>query len=103
MDEAAAIVAHGGVIAYPTETLYGLGPMQTDRKGPQANYEIKGRDFNNPVPVIIGKPDDLYPLVTKVGHFWLKGSSGLLAGPPDHRSFQASVLFRHCLRQEPEK
>ncbi len=67
LDEAAAIVAHGGVIAYPTETLYGLGADATDEKALRRIYEIKGRDFNNPVPVIIGKPDDLYPLVSKVG------------------------------------
>ena len=67
LSAAAVIVARGGVIAYPTETIYGLGADATDEKALRRIFNIKGRDFNNPLPVIIGETLDLYPLVSHIG------------------------------------
>ena len=67
LHSAAAIVAHGGVIAYPTETIYGLGADATDEKAVRRIYEIKGRSFKSPLSVIIGEARDLYPLVREAG------------------------------------
>ena len=66
INSAAAIVSRGGVIAYPTETIYGLGADATNERAIRRVFEIKGRDFANPVSVIIGDPQDVYPLVRKV-------------------------------------
>jgi L-threonylcarbamoyladenylate synthase len=63
---AAAIVSRGGVIAYPTETIYGLGVDATNEQAIRRIFEIKGRNFNNPISVIIGNHQDVYPLVRKV-------------------------------------
>ncbi len=63
---AAAIVSRGGVIAYPTETIYGLGADATNEQAIRRIYNIKGRDFKNPISVIIGEARDVYPLVRKV-------------------------------------
>lgn len=60
---AAAIVSRGGVIAYPTETIYGLGADATNEQAILRIFEIKGRNFSNPISVIIGRPDDVHPLV----------------------------------------
>ncbi|HPV48846.1 MAG TPA: L-threonylcarbamoyladenylate synthase [Smithellaceae bacterium] len=81
LDEAAAIVTRGGLIAYPTETIYGLGANATDEKALRRIFNIKGRDFNNPLPVIIGKPEDLYPLVNKVGTLAERLISDFWPGP----------------------
>jgi L-threonylcarbamoyladenylate synthase len=66
LSRAAEILATGGVIAYPTETFYGLGADATNEKAIRKIYDLKGRNFNNPLSVIIDKEENLYPLVGEV-------------------------------------
>jgi L-threonylcarbamoyladenylate synthase len=66
LSSAAAIVARGGVIAYPTETFYGLGTDATNEQAVKKIYKIKGRNFINPISIIIGRTENLYPLVQNV-------------------------------------
>lgn len=66
LTRAADILIHGGVIAYPTETFYGLGADATNAKAIQKIFNIKGRNFNNPISLIIGQSDDIHPLVKNV-------------------------------------
>jgi len=49
----------GGVIAYPTETFYGLGADIGNPQALEKIYAIKGRDFNKPISIIIGNREDL--------------------------------------------
>jgi L-threonylcarbamoyladenylate synthase len=81
LHSAAAIVAHGGVIAYPTETIYGLGADATDEKAVRRIYEIKGRSFKSPLSVIIGEARDLYPLVREAGPVARKLMDAFWPGP----------------------
>ena len=62
----AEILVGGGIIAYPTETFYGLGADATNEKAIQKIFAVKGRDFKNPISLIIGHPDDIYPLVKDI-------------------------------------
>ena len=64
--KAAEIVARGGIIAYPTETFYGLGADATNEEAISKIFAVKGRDFKNPIALIIGQTDDIYPLVQDV-------------------------------------
>jgi len=66
LSRAAEILAGGGIIAYPTETFYGLGADATNEKAIEKIFAVKGRDLKNPISLIIGKPDDIYPLVKNV-------------------------------------
>ena len=54
LDQCANIIKKGGVIAFPTETSYGLGCDATNPEAIKKIYEIKGRDENNPLPIIVG-------------------------------------------------
>jgi L-threonylcarbamoyladenylate synthase len=54
IDEAVAILKSGGVIAFPTETFYGLGADARNERAIEKIFGIKGRDFNNPILVVIG-------------------------------------------------
>ena len=63
---AAEILTRGGVIAYPTETFYGLGVDATNEKAIRKIYSIKGRNFNNPVSVIIDQIENLQSFVQQV-------------------------------------
>lgn len=60
------ILKHSGVIAYPTETFYGLGADGFNEKAIQKIFTVKGRDFNNPISLIVGQPDDIIPLVREI-------------------------------------
>ena len=54
IDEAVAILKSGGVIAFPTETFYGLGADARNEAAIEKIFGIKGRDFKNPILVVIG-------------------------------------------------
>jgi L-threonylcarbamoyladenylate synthase len=54
IDKAVAILKSGGVIAFPTETFYGLGADARNEAAIDKIFGIKGRDFKNPVLVVIG-------------------------------------------------
>lgn len=64
--KAAESLTNGGVIAYPTETFYGLGVDASNEKAIEKIFAVKGRDFKNPISLIISRPDDVYPLVKNV-------------------------------------
>ena len=66
LTRAAEILAGGGVIAYPTETFYGLGADATNEKAIEKIFAVKGRNFKNPISLIIGQTEDIYPLVQDV-------------------------------------
>lgn len=66
LTRAAEILAGGGIIAYPTETFYGLGADATNHGAIQKIFTAKGRDFKNPVSLIIASKDDILPLVQDV-------------------------------------
>ena len=59
IDQAVKIMKEGGVIAYPTETFYGLGADIENAQALDKIYTIKGRDFNKPISIIIGSRGDL--------------------------------------------
>jgi L-threonylcarbamoyladenylate synthase len=64
--EAVAILKDGGVIAYPTETFYGLGADAHNEAALEKIFAVKGRAFNNPVSVIIASENDLASLVAEI-------------------------------------
>jgi L-threonylcarbamoyladenylate synthase len=66
LTQAAEILANGGIIAYPTETFYGLGADATNEKAIEKIFAVKDRNFKNPISLIIGQADDVYPLVQDV-------------------------------------
>jgi L-threonylcarbamoyladenylate synthase len=66
LTRAVEILANGGILAYPTETFYGLGADATNQKAIEKIFAVKGRDFKNPISLIIGQPEDIYPLVKDI-------------------------------------
>jgi L-threonylcarbamoyladenylate synthase len=64
--EAVAILKSGGVIAFPTETLYGLGADARNETAIEKIFEIKGRDFKNPILVVIGDRGHLKALAADI-------------------------------------
>ena len=51
--EAARIVAEGGVVAFPTDTVYGLGADARNETAIQRVFDIKGRPSDAPLPLLL--------------------------------------------------
>jgi len=56
---ATAALRRGAVIAYPTETFYGLGALPTDQESLRRLVALKRRDENKPISLILGRPEML--------------------------------------------
>ena len=56
--EAAKILQNGGLVAFPTETVYGLGGNATDPDAAKKIYAAKGRPSDNPLIIHIANPED---------------------------------------------
>jgi L-threonylcarbamoyladenylate synthase len=66
IERIAGILRRGGIVAYPTETFYGLGADGLDPVAVERIFAAKGRDFRSPVSLIIGRLEDLEPLVEEI-------------------------------------
>lgn len=56
---AASVLAGGGLVAFPTETVYGLGADATSAAAVRRIYEAKGRPQTHPVIVHLASADEL--------------------------------------------
>jgi L-threonylcarbamoyladenylate synthase len=76
--EAAQLLKSGEVVAFPTETVYGLGANAKDAKAVEKIFAAKGRPSDNPLIVHIAHPKQLEEMVsaipdvahTLIKHFW---------------------------------
>ncbi len=66
LEKAAEIIKNGGLVAFPTETVYGLGADGTNPEAVKKIYEAKGRPSDNPTIVHIADKEDLDNLTTLV-------------------------------------
>ncbi len=57
VDRAAAIIAAGGLVAFPTETVYGLGADASSEAAVGRIFSAKGRPTDNPLIVHIARPE----------------------------------------------
>jgi L-threonylcarbamoyladenylate synthase len=64
--EAAAVIADGGIIAFPTETVYGLGGDARNTKAVELIFAAKGRPSDNPLIVHLADREAVYELVERV-------------------------------------
>lgn len=75
---AAAMIRAGGLVAFPTETVYGLGANALDRKAVKRIFAVKGRPDDNPLIVHIAERAEITSLVRDlppqaeklIGLFW---------------------------------
>ena len=66
IEEAARILKAGGLVAFPTETVYGLGGNGLDKEAARKIYAAKGRPSDNPLILHVSKMEEVYPLVESV-------------------------------------
>jgi L-threonylcarbamoyladenylate synthase len=60
------ILRDGGIVAFPTETFYGLGADARNEEAVEKIFRIKGRTARNPLSVIIGDDREVNLLIEAV-------------------------------------
>ena len=63
---AGKIIAGGGLVAFPTETVYGLRADALNDPAVAHIYKAKGRPSDNPLIVHVAKKEDIAPLVSEI-------------------------------------
>lgn len=78
--EAADVIKKGGLVAFPTETVYGLGADATDASAARKIYAAKGRPSDNPLIIHISTPSDAekYAYTTEL---YYKLAQAFMPGP----------------------
>ena len=66
LSRAGEIIKSGGLVAFPTETVYGLGGDALNPESSRKIYAAKGRPSDNPLIVHIARLEDLPPLVEEI-------------------------------------
>ncbi len=65
IDYATSVLRSGGLVAFPTETVYGLGANALDAAAVARIFAVKGRPANNPVIVHVAAVDDVAAVATE--------------------------------------
>src|ERR671933_373919 len=60
----ATLIKNGGVIVFPTDTLYGIGCNPYNEKAVDKIFEIKNRNKINPLPILASSVIDLRRIVS---------------------------------------
>lgn len=78
---AVKLLAAGEVVAFPTETVYGLGADAFNRNAIRTIYRVKGRPSDNPLIVHIGSLSQVHPLAASIPiRFWILAEA-FMPGP----------------------
>jgi L-threonylcarbamoyladenylate synthase len=64
--EAIAVLKGGGLVAYPSDTVYGLGAAASDERAVARAFAVKGRLSEKALPLLLADVEDMAPLCTEV-------------------------------------
>mgnify|MGYP003375811009 CR=1 FL=1 len=79
--EAARILREGGLVAFPTETVYGLGGNALDEDAARKIYAAKGRPSDNPLIAHVSCSEEVLPLVAEIPEAGKKLMEAFWPGP----------------------
>ena len=91
LEVAIGVLQHGGVIAFPTDTVYGIGASLEHPAALRRIYDLKGRSPDKPLPILISRAeiiDQLSPdvderLIELAQQFW-PGALTIVLPAADH-------------------
>lgn len=79
--QAGEIIKSGGLVAFPTETVYGLGGDGLNRESSLKIYTAKGRPSDNPLIIHICRLEDIYAVVKDFPETARKAADAFWPGP----------------------
>lgn len=95
IEQAGAILRGGGLVAIPTETVYGLAADALNPEAAKAIFAAKGRPADNPLIVHICDLNQWPELVREIPGIGLAAGQSILARPADNY-FAACRLYSRC-------
>ncbi len=66
LPQALEILRNGGLVAFPTDTVYGLGAIAFDGKAVESIYAAKERPVEKAIPVLLADPVDMNQVAAEV-------------------------------------
>jgi len=75
------ILRAGGLVAFPTDTVYGVGALAFDDEAVQSIYMAKDRPIEKAIPVLIGDMEDLDKIAIDIPNMAKKLASRFWPGP----------------------
>lgn len=81
LPKAMEILLSGGLVAFPTDTVYGLGALAFNKMQVESIYEAKGRPVEKAIPVLIGDASDLEKVASEIPEIALKLAARFWPGP----------------------
>lgn len=66
LDEAVRVLDGGGLVVFPTDTVYGVGASVHRPRGVARLYVAKGRPIERPIPVLVSSPGAVEEISTSV-------------------------------------
>ncbi|KAF0107046.1 MAG: tRNA threonylcarbamoyladenosine biosynthesis protein [Anaerolineaceae bacterium] len=75
------ILRNGGLVAFPTDTVYGVGALAFDAAAVESIYAVKDRPNEKAIPVLLGSADDLTKVAAEVPPMALALAARFWPGP----------------------
>ena len=99
INEAAQIIKNGGIVAFPTETVYGLGADAFNEEACNKIYEIKGRPSNKPLSLLVSDKDMIdsiaviTPIAQRLIDKFFPGSLTLILNRNVSSNYALSIMY----------
>jgi Sua5/YciO/YrdC/YwlC family protein len=81
LQSALEVLKSGGLVAFPTDTVYGVGALAFDREAVESIYTAKDRPVEKAIPILIGDVDDLAKVAISIPEIALKLAAHFWPGP----------------------
>ncbi len=75
------VLKNGGIVAFPTDTVYGLGALAFNNNAIESIYTAKERPIEKAIPVLIGDLNDLDQIADEIPGMALRFASRFWPGP----------------------
>ncbi len=66
LQQAVELLRRGGIGAFPTDTVYGLGARIDSESAIRKIFKAKGRGYGQPLPILIAETEQLYQIALKI-------------------------------------
>jgi L-threonylcarbamoyladenylate synthase len=81
IETALTVLQTGGIVAFPTDTVYGLGALAFDNKAIESIYAAKNRPLEKAIPILIGDLSDLDKVADNIPDMALRFAARFWPGP----------------------
>jgi L-threonylcarbamoyladenylate synthase len=75
------VLQNGGIVAFPTDTVYGLGALAVDNSAIESIYVAKKRPIEKAIPVLVGDVKDFDLVASSIPEMAKRFAENFLPGP----------------------